>query len=1777
MKPLKPVSSRVALVVSTLTVLVAFGAQAGNDYWAGVPGTSATTNWTDIANWTGAQQTYFNEVFFNGVGANANNNTAVNNVLDGTTGVAQVPIWELDYIATNGNYTTLIEPGVTMTVGVGNHGYLTVGADQLNGGTAAPANAVETISITGSGGTLNMAGTNAFLWVSQGSPTPGDAHNITFDLSGLDNFVDNYGSGPGGNNFIRVAAGSASAATTNENGTLYLAKTNTISLGNDFQIVNQTGVNSLTCGVYLGMNNSILTGAGNLVVGGPGTGSAGAVMQFNPAFVGGGSPPTAFFGGNGASGRIGNFYVSDANGGPQVAGSGLCDFTGGNVTMMVTTMQLGIAGNSGANATGTLTLDNGVVDVNTAYLGSQQVSSGGAAVGIVNLNTNSALGANGTLRVNNTLNLSSVNGSLTTGTAGTININGGSLIASTIVSGGGVSTINCTGGSIAVSGMAGTLASAISALSLTNSSLTFPANANVTNAYISSLVTGGSGNVINISSIPPSPSFPVIVRLIRYSGSIGGAGYNFSAGTLPALVSGYISNDTANSSIDLVVTTGPGALTWNGSVNGNWDSSTANWTGGTGVYSDGEFVQFLDGATANNVNLTTTLSPGGVTVSNNTLSYTYSGSGNLSGPGSLVKEGTNVLVFDDSGSNNYTGGTTISAGAIQIGNGDANGNLPAGNVTDNGLIIFDRNDGSLTLNNAISGTGGFVHAGGGTLQLSGGNSFSGLVLVTNGSTLQLGNSSALGGGTSPAIIANGCTLDANGYSATKTIMVSGTGAGGNGALTDTGGPVYAGLATNIILTGDATFTYPVRWDLGSGSPGSVLQTDGQAHNLTLSSAAGYFQWDNLSVLPPLANITIAQGTLGVVGSTTFGDPNGVLTISPSATLIFYGSSVFMHKQVDFQNGATIAVGGGNNSMAGTMTLEPGFCTFQIGGGTSLTVSNVLSGTGVFYQSGGGGGTTTLWGNSPSFTGGVQIYNGSMVFNGLIGSGITTILGTTLSGSGTANGLVDVSGAFNPGGVGSAGTFTAGGGFTLEGPATLTMDLAPTTGIGGGTNDLIAVTGDLTVNGNNITINPITGTLASGTYVLMTYSGNLNGSFGTASTVASSRYSFSIDTSVAHQVRLIVTGVADVLAWNNGSGNSQWDVQSSLNWSNLTTHAEDEFFTSDSVLLDDRGSQGPNPSTSLTIPSGTVVVPSVITNNSTTNYTISGPGKISGVTSIVKLGPSTLTLNSGNDFTGNFTIGAGTVLINSTTAGAGATNGTLIVSNGATLAVNLSGSYSAGDAGFSNKPIVVSGSGANGKGAIQFSGGPLYNDGNTLGLGQNITLTGDTTFSGTGRFDWGFPGAGTTLSTRGSNYNLTVSVGSYSQWYDIGIDTNLGNIDLYTSAASQQTIRIQALGVSLGNPTNVLTLHSNILFNIQHGDTTPGDNGYVKIVHILPTAAWQYQPSGGAGDYRLGTSFVLETNSGLYFFSGNGGSGSGTVINGTVQLNNEANFQVGNSPITFSNVISGPGGFYLNQYGGNPPLVFAATNTYQGPTDIRSGLLLALTGNGSISSSTNISLASGAVLDVSGRSDQTLTLASGQTLQGKGAITGNLTVGAGAALAPGGVGVVGTFAVTNAVILAGTTLVDINGASFDQLNCTNGITFGGALIVSNLGAAFTAGQSFKLFNAGSYSGTFSSITPAPGPGLSWDQSALNTGTIKVIASAPRPTIGHIVISGGNVILSGTNNTGPGGNYTVLTTTNISVPLSNWTVLTNSTFDSNGNFNSTNALGTSAHQFYILQVP
>jgi hypothetical protein len=75
----------------------------------------------------------------------------------------------------------------------------------------------------------------------------------------------------------------------------------------------------------------------------------------------------------------------------------------------------------------------------------------------------------------------------------------------------------------------------------------------------------------------------------------------------------------------------------------------------------------------------------------------------------------------------------------------------------------------------------------------------------------------------------------------------------------------------------------------------------------------------------------------------------------------------------------------------------------------------------------------------------------------------------------------------------------------------------------------------------------------------------------------------------------------------------------------------------------------------------------------------------------------------------------------------------------------------------------------------------------------------------------------------------------------------------------------------------------------------------------------------------------------------------------------------------------------------------------------------------------------------------------------------------------------------------------------------------------------------------------------------------------------PTIQHVALSGGNFIMSGTNNSGPGGTYHVLTSTNLLLARTNWMVLGNGSFDGSGKFAFTNAIGTNPRLFYILRVP
>jgi hypothetical protein len=97
-----------------------------------------------------------------------------------------------------------------------------------------------------------------------------------------------------------------------------------------------------------------------------------------------------------------------------------------------------------------------------------------------------------------------------------------------------------------------------------------------------------------------------------------------------------------------------------------------------------------------------------------------------------------------------------------------------------------------------------------------------------------------------------------------------------------------------------------------------------------------------------------------------------------------------------------------------------------------------------------------------------------------------------------------------------------------------------------------------------------------------------------------------------------------------------------------------------------------------------------------------------------------------------------------------------------------------------------------------------------------------------------------------------------------------------------------------------------------------------------------------------------------------------------------------------------------------------------------------------------------------------------------------------------------------------------------------------------------------------------------PIFGYGTSATNAGDKFTYVAVPG--IQRVSAKGGNFIMSGTNNSGPGGSYQVLASTNVLLPATNWLVLTNGTFDSNGNFSFTNAISSkNAGMFYRLRVP
>jgi len=97
--------------------------------------------------------------------------------------------------------------------------------------------------------------------------------------------------------------------------------------------------------------------------------------------------------------------------------------------------------------------------------------------------------------------------------------------------------------------------------------------------------------------------------------------------------------------------------------------------------------------------------------------------------GIVEQRGLGILTL--TANNDYPGGTEITAGTLQVGNGGTTGAIGTGPVTDNGLLVFNRSD-DITFGGAINGSGSIVKLAAGALTLTGTNNITGSLTVSNG-------------------------------------------------------------------------------------------------------------------------------------------------------------------------------------------------------------------------------------------------------------------------------------------------------------------------------------------------------------------------------------------------------------------------------------------------------------------------------------------------------------------------------------------------------------------------------------------------------------------------------------------------------------------------------------------------------------------------------------------------------------------------------------------------------------------------------------------------------------------------------------------------------------------------------------------------------------------------------------------------------------------------------------------------------------------------------------
>ncbi|MCX5679577.1 MAG: autotransporter-associated beta strand repeat-containing protein [Candidatus Omnitrophica bacterium] len=650
----------------------------------------------------------------------------------------------------------------------------------------------------------------------------------------------------------------------------------------------------------------------------------------------------------------------------------------------------------------------------------------------------------------------------------------------------------------------------------------------------------------------------------------------------------------------------------------------------------------------------------------------------------LIKIGANTLTL--SGTNTYTGVTTISSGILRvntINNGGVDGNMgqatsaAANLVLDGGTLqyagVSDSTDRAFTITAAKTGiidvstagstltifgasaatTGGLTKTGLGTLLLSGANAYTGATTV-NAGKLQAGSiTQAFGNGSAVTVGAAG-TLDLGGYNETIGSLAGAAG----GIVTNTGaaGTLTAGDTTSTTFSG-------VIKD-GTGMTNLVKQGVG---TLTLSGTNTYS-----------GTTTISSGVLSIAGTNSLPgwNTNGKYSVT-NGTALAVGNGV---------SDANIGANGSTGTILGTSNFEVwaniGFDTSAgnrtytnvigntVNGALGLVKVGVntltLSGTNTYI-----GATTICDGNISVQTignGGVAGNLGAaasdatnLVFNGgtlqYTGDTASTNRNFTISASTIATIQVDTAGktltmsGASPATTGGltkagAGTLLLSGANLYTGATTVsagTLKAGAATTVFGNKSNVILNNkdgGGLNLNNLNITIGPLDGVLNS---TVALGSGALTITNGTST---SGNYGGVISGTGGLTVAGTGTGVTQVLTGaNTYTGTTTISGTSTLQVGDVVSGAANTG----------------------TLGTGAVTNDATLTFNRTNNLIVSNAISGSGV--LKQIGTGILTLSGDNKaYSGTTTISSGVLSITSTDSLPGFTTGKYSVAKGATLAV-----------------------------------------------------------------------------------------------------------------------------------------------------------------------------------------------------------------------------------------------------------------------------------------------------------------------------------------------------------------------------------------------------------------------------------------------------------------------------------------------------------------------------